>query len=150
MNYRDPEKFPVSPEEREMLVHGRQVTMHEIPVSMQRDWQIRTMVERAVRYDEAQVSLITKELQEQGLQPLRGAEVTVVHPFKLPSVKDFGSNNETLRRFCFDTYDALAQHFTTGEWNDWFIAPYFREGDDMRMSCELGVFVTDIAETVVK
>lgn len=138
MNYRNIE-FPFSPEEREIVVHGRRRIVPEIPLSMQRDWQIRTLVDRAVRCDESQITQITKELQAEGLRPLPKTGVTVKQPFELPGTEGFGDNNEELKKFCLEAYDALIPHFDIG----WFIAPYFRDGDDMHLSCELGIFTTD-------
>jgi hypothetical protein len=152
MSIRNTPDFPVNGEKRDVLIHGREVSMNEIPLSVQRDWIIRAKTEQVLHFDDETVTGVTKEIREQQQTPLDEAKATVVWPYAHQDKETADKNNTTVKKFAFDAYDALAKHFAGAtEWEGWFIAPRFPEGDDTRAICQLGVFVTDnFTQTVVE
>jgi hypothetical protein len=149
-----PPDDPVNYEAHKHTVHGKELDFVEVSHVVRRDWAIRTMMVQAVQYSYESVLTITKELGEADVKLLHGIELN--RPFVMPQpvvcgLAGAGSHNEAMRVFPFDAYDALAEHFESAGWENWFIAPYFSAGDDAGDSFQLGVFVADtFNETVVE
>ncbi len=126
-----------------------------LPLTVLRDCRIRQAMSDVVQYEDDQVTEITKELQQQEHMVLLHSAV-VQRPFSLPSAvmggasSTFGTDNEVMRAFAFDAYEALDTYFGDRRWCHWLIAPYFAAGDDLRTSMYIGVFAKDFAETVVE
>lgn len=145
-----PPDDPINYEERDYELYGRTLHMVEVPLIMRRDWSIRTMIERALQYDDNTVREITKLLANQESLTVKDSH-SLERPFQMPNLNGNGSNNKELRTFAFNAYNALAAHFIEREWNNWVIAPCFLEGDDTASSFELRIYVDeDIAKTVVE
>lgn len=121
------------------------------------DFQLRCGMEHALQLDEELVLETTKALAESGLAPLHA--VSVCYPFVMPPVSYDSEcmtdqqmrENAVLRDFAFDAQDVLKNHFESDTWCDWFVAPYFTEGDDAHNNLWLGVFVDDgLAQEVIE
>lgn len=144
-----PPPDPINYEAHDVELNGKILHVPEVSHSTRADWAIRTMMERALRYSDEEVLIITKELAEVDVKALHSVELS--RPFTTPALSDTGSNNSLLKEFAFDAYDVLNGHFGFIEWTDWFIAPYFDLGDDLGDRFWLGVFVADtFDETVVE
>lgn len=136
-----PPPDPINYEAHDVEMYGKILHVPEVSCTARADWAIRTMMEQAVQYDDESVLTITKELLDEKLAPLH--EVMLERPFRLSRLNDVGSNNNEMKVFAFDAYDALAEHFGSRLWDGWFIAPFFAPGDDMNNTFYLGVFAAD-------
>lgn len=121
----------------------------EIPESLVRDDEIRTQMETTLSRSEIEIIETTKMIYENGLLPL--LETIVEWPFVLPSVHSHGTDNESLKLFAYDAYDALSAHFKESSWDNWYITTYFNQEGDTRKTLGLAVFIgQNFNKTVVE
>lgn len=112
------------------------------------DWRIRSAMELALKMSEVEVQASTKLIDELGCVDLLSDYLKdrespeFQYPIVLQPIRR-GEDpvDKQLRDFAFDACDALADKFDESIWHDWYIAPYFLEGDDTRQTFKLGVFV---------
>ena len=116
-------------------------------------------MEYALMFTAEDISGISKTIKEFGLCPLSDASVVIQLPFNMPPtvyVPGCMNNQEEhqnilLNKFAFNAYDVLNRYFDGRQWQHWFIAPYFDDGDDMQQEFKLGVFVDPkFLQTVVE
>lgn len=122
---------------------------YSVPISRSiwSDYEIRRSMEHALSRSSDEVRVITKQLVGVGLRAMH--TVTVRHPYELPGLDytpgamsaDREADNQALKGFAFDAYDRLRAHFGDARWHDWFVAPFFAEGDDTHDTVNLGVFI---------
>lgn len=120
-----------------------------IPITVWRDCEIRRAMEFSVLQSEQKIQFSTKEIQASGLLSLLGISLnlsSVSLGAHLP-----GASNDKLKMFAYTAYDVLDKHFQETDWHDWYVAPYFVEGDDTRRTFNLGVFIDEnFNQTVVE
>lgn len=120
-----------------------------IPIALWQDCEIRRAMEHSVLNNEESTVASTKEIHERGLLLLLG--ISIALPLEKPSDSLPDTNNDLLSMFAYTAYDVLADYFQKADWHDWYIAPYFNEGDDMNRSFNLGVFIDEnFNQTVVE
>ncbi len=157
-----PPEFPVQAHQRDdgsfAVTMRRQspqegVAITEISQAVIQDWRIRAAIEYALTMSEVEIQTATKILDDLNGAELDGMKpLELQYPATLPNVNlnEAGTANNELQKFVFDTYEVLAEHFNGSEWRDWYVAPYFLEGDDTRRVFRLGVFVVQSDQMVVE
>ncbi len=131
--------------------HESPACLDAMPVSLRHDWQVRNAMMRAVQCNEEAVRDITLELTTSvDVTLLRVAELS--YPFCPPPVvatansEALGENNNVLREFAFDAFEALDEYFGGESWGEWRILPFVMAKEDQEVTYNIGLFVDSVLE----
>ena len=107
------------------------------------DWRIRAAIESVMSLSRVNFECSTKNIEAMRAHNM----VSELHASRLSlpcrSLMPDGpnDNNRALQEFAFEAYDKFDAHFGNQGWSEWYIMPYFQEGDIDVRKIHLGAFV---------